>query len=147
MNWTFLAHLFATLFMTGLIWFVQIVHYPLMGKVGPDVFAEYEQHHQQLTTYVVMPMMLLEIGTAFLLLFFAAQTPAFVQLFWANAILLVLVWASTFFIQVPLHTQLNYGFATEAHQKLVTTNWIRTALWTLRAGLLLWVLWRQLSKF
>jgi hypothetical protein len=29
----------STLFMTGLSWFVQVVHYPLFAAVGPDAFA------------------------------------------------------------------------------------------------------------
>jgi hypothetical protein len=38
-----LANLAATFFMVGLIWFVQIVHYPLFGQVGRDrVRAGYE---------------------------------------------------------------------------------------------------------
>ena len=40
-----LVHVVATLVMTGLIWFVQIVHYPLMAKVGRADFAEYERLH------------------------------------------------------------------------------------------------------
>ena len=31
-----LLHAAATLFMTGLIWFVQVVHYPLFARVGED---------------------------------------------------------------------------------------------------------------
>ena len=58
----------STLFMVGLIWFVQIVHYPLFAGVGADQFSQYEQQHQQLTTYVVMPVMLLELATAIALI-------------------------------------------------------------------------------
>ena len=57
-----LIHAGATLYMTGLIWFVQVVHYPLMARVGEDGFAEYEKHHQRLTTWVVAPPM--AAGTA-----------------------------------------------------------------------------------
>ena len=35
-----LTQVFATLFMVGLIWFVQIVHYPLYAKVGREQFSE-----------------------------------------------------------------------------------------------------------
>ena len=34
-----LVHLLATAFMTGLIWFVQLVHYPLMKEVAATGFA------------------------------------------------------------------------------------------------------------
>ena len=50
----------ATLPMVGLIWFVQIVHYPLFGEVGHDRFADYERNHQNRTTLVVAPLMLVE---------------------------------------------------------------------------------------
>lgn len=30
-KWLLVAHVVATLFMTGLIWFVQVVHYPLLA--------------------------------------------------------------------------------------------------------------------
>ena len=63
-----LIHIFATLFMTGLIWFVQVVHYPLFGNVGDEQFKTYEELHQRLTTWVVVPAMLVEIATAVLLL-------------------------------------------------------------------------------
>ena len=48
----------ATLAMVGLIWFVQIVHYPLMAQVGRDSFAHYEASHTARTTWVVAPLML-----------------------------------------------------------------------------------------
>ena len=54
--------------MTGLIWFVQVVHYPMFALVGENHFAAYEKKHNQLTSYVVMPAMLTEMATASLLL-------------------------------------------------------------------------------
>lgn len=41
MRTVFLVHLFSTLFMTGVIWFAQAVHYPLLGRVGGEAFVEY----------------------------------------------------------------------------------------------------------
>ena len=48
----------STLYMTGVIWFVQIVHYPLMARVGGAQFREYSRLHQLQTTWVVAPAML-----------------------------------------------------------------------------------------
>jgi hypothetical protein len=39
-----------TIFMTGLVWFVQIVHYPLFKDVGQDKFKHYEAQHSNLTS-------------------------------------------------------------------------------------------------
>ena len=57
-------HAAATLYMTGLIWFVQVVHYPLMARVGGGGFAAYEAAHTNRTAWVVGPAMLAEAGTA-----------------------------------------------------------------------------------
>ena len=51
-------------------------------------------------------------------------------------VLLLVVWGSTTFVQVPLHGRLARGLDATALRRLVLTNWIRTAAWTLRAGLL-----------
>ena len=61
------AHSAATLYMTGLIWFVQLVHYPLHGHVGADAFLEYQAHHVQWTGLAVGPAMLIEAIGALLL--------------------------------------------------------------------------------
>ncbi len=132
-----LAHLAATLFMTGVIWIVQVVHYPLFDGVGIDGFPRYEENHARLITYVVMPAMLLELGTAAVLATVPSGQPGFAYI---GLALVMGIWASTFFLQVPLHSRLSTGFDPSAHRWLVTTNWIRTGLWSLRAGLVLfWV--------
>ncbi|MCG8583206.1 MAG: hypothetical protein MI757_00650, partial [Pirellulales bacterium] len=59
-----LLQLVSTLTMVGVIWFVQIVHYPLFGLVGTSDFGRYEQVHQNRTTRVVAPLMLIEAVTA-----------------------------------------------------------------------------------
>lgn len=138
MNWILALQVLTTFYMFGLIWFVQVVHYPLMGSVGEAFFVAYERKHTILTTYVVMPAMLIELGTAGLLLIQAPKDPVW----WANAIGVGLIWASTFFIQVPLHGQLSEQFSESAHLQLVQSNWIRTVLWTLRSGLLVYVLFQ-----
>lgn len=133
-----LAHLFATLTMFGVIWIVQLVHYPLFAGVGSDGFTAYEASHQARITWIVLPAMLLELGTAILLVM---QRPSVVPLWlvWLGLALVGIVWLSTAFVQVPLHTTLSAGFDGEAHTRLVASNWVRTAAWSLRAGLALWM--------
>ena len=131
-----LAHVAATLYMTGLIWFVQRVHYPLFAGVGPLEFRAYEQAHVARTTPVVGPPMLIEAGTALVL---AVATPSGVdpRAAWAGLALLGGIWLSTWLQQVPRHRDLERGFEERAHQRLVASNWIRTSGWTLRAALAL----------
>lgn len=130
------THAFATLAMTGLIWFVQIVHYPMFARVGDDCFAAYELVHARRTGLVVAPLMLTEAATGALI---AIAPPVGVPHAWAWAGLAMIgaLWASTAFLQVPCHRALERGFDARVHRRLVATNWLRTAIWTVRGGLAL----------
>lgn len=143
MKTLFLAHLVATIFMTGLIWLVQLVHYPLMNRVGSQGFAAYEQAHQRAIGPLVMIVMLTELGTGLALL---GTRPTGMQPWaaWVGVALLGVIWLSTFLLQLPAHGVLSTGFDQAAYQRLVSTNWIRTVAWSLRSLLLLWVLDRLL---
>jgi len=127
-----LIHAASTLAMAGLIWFVQIVHYPLMGAVGSREFVAYEQAHTRRTTWVVGPLMLAEAVTAGML---ALARPGTLTL--AGAALLAVIWLSTAALQVPLHRRLSSGRSDAAIASLVRGNWIRTAAWTARAAIAL----------
>ena len=133
-----LVHVAATLTMTGLIWFVQIVHYPLFDHVGASAFTEYEHVHQRRTGWVVGPLMLAELMTAAALL---AWRPAGIGApwVWVGLALVAALWLSTAFVQVPLHRTLAQGFDAMAHRRLVNSNWWRTALWSARGILVLWM--------
>jgi len=128
----------ATLFMVGVIWFVQVVHYPLFAKAASTDFRAYELRHTALTTWVVAPPMLCEGITALLMFWFKPAGVASWQLAIGLALLIV-IWLSTAFVQVPCHNALSQGFDTVVHRRLVGTNWIRTTAWSLRALLVLWM--------
>jgi hypothetical protein len=135
----FLAHLFSTLLMTGVIWFAQAVHYPLLERVGRDAFVAYEKENIRRTGWVVVPVMTVEFITALLLLW---RRPEFFPLFyaWLNAALLAVIWVSTFTLQGPGHQQLTKNFDPARWRRLVRTNWIRTEAWTARGILLFYAL-------
>ena len=63
MKYILLANLAATLFMVGLVWFVQVVHYSLFARVDREGFALYSGAHSCPTSYVVRPRMLIEAST------------------------------------------------------------------------------------
>jgi hypothetical protein len=129
-----LIHAGATFAMVGLIWFVQVVHYPLFGRVGPESFPEYAQLHQRRTTLVVAPIMVAELATG---LWLVIGPPSFLPGWypWAGLALLALIWISTACIQVPLHGRLTADYDVQAHRSLVLTNWLRTLAWTARGVL------------
>ena len=136
----FLLHFAATWYLVGLCWLVQRVQYPLMDRVGRAGYAAYEQAHVARIGPVVAPVMLIEMATALWLLF--VGDPLFRSTGFLITIgLLVVIWTSTFLVQVPLHGRLVGGFDEAAHASLVSTNWIRTIGWTIRGALLSWILW------
>jgi hypothetical protein len=134
-----LAHAAATLFMVGVIWFVQLVHYPLFARVGRPGFAAYSGSHTRLTGLVVGPPMLLEAATAVALVVWTPPGIS-VPLVWEGLILVAEIWLSTAFLQSPRHTTLGRGFDPSAHRFLVTSNWLRTVLWSLRGLVVLCIL-------
>ena len=137
----FLAQYASTLFMTGLIWFVQIVHYPLFATVHTHTtalaFRSYEEEHASRTGWVVFPPMAVELLTALAALL-PQLRPAFISEAAAigSAALVLLIWASTGLIQVPHHNRLSKDPSQAAIKQLVLWNWLRTALWTARTILL-----------
>ena len=138
-----LLHLIATVFMTGVIWIVQILHYPLFNMVGRENFAAYEATHTNLITVVVIPAMLLElILTA--MIFFAPPTSVPSSLNWLNAVLLAVIWLSTAFLQVPQHSILSSGFDEKAYRTLVNSNWIRTVAWSAKAVIATVMVWMMM---
>lgn len=134
----FIVQLFCTNFMCGLIWFVQVVHYPLFSKVGEQNFVDYEKLHCSKTSYIVVPLMLIELITGFLLLYISNPLP-FNYLI-VNFMLIVLIWLSTAFIQSPAHIELIRSFSQKVHQNLVRFNWLRTILWSIKSFLLSYLL-------
>ena len=133
-----LLHAAATLAMTGLIWFVQLVHYPLFELASERRFERFAASHQRRTSWVVVPLMLVEVATAVVL---AAAPPPGVSrtVAFAGLALLAVVWLTTAVVQVPLHRRLVGGYDGDAVRRLVATNWIRTAVWSARCGVVLWM--------
>jgi hypothetical protein len=140
-----LAQVISTWFLVGLIWTIQIVHYPLFAAVGVDRFVAYEASHTRLITWVVGPVMLVEAATAGL---FVAMRPASIPAWipWTGLGLVILIWISTAILQVPDHAKLANGFDAAAHAHLVGTNWLRTMAWTARGVILAVAIWPVLRN-
>ena len=130
-------HLAATWAMVGLIWMVQIVHYPLFAHVGRESFDGFHARHLRWTTWVVGPFMLLESASAVALLY---ATPSWLPrwVLWWDIGGIFLQWLSTAALQVPMHRRLERGWDAKAQRFLVHSNWVRTLTWTARGLLVGW---------
>ncbi|SNC77311.1 hypothetical protein SAMN06265337_3894 [Hymenobacter gelipurpurascens] len=129
-------------YLTGVIWTVQLVHYPSFAQAARDTFPAFHQQHSSRISWVVLAPMVLELGLA---IWLAWQGRALGQGVWWALGLVLLIWAATFFISVPFHNRLALGYDYVAIDGLVRTNWIRTLAWTVRSGLLGWLLWKMLN--
>ena len=136
MSWLISIHVFTTLAMTGIIWFVQIVHYPLFQKVGSNNFVDYETAHTRLTGQVVMPLMLGELITGIILSMYSNQ-PHLLPLLYAGLGLIAINWLVTFLFFVPMHRSLSREFSLEICRRLISLNWLRTLIWSLRSIIVL----------
>jgi hypothetical protein len=127
-----LAHLASTLFLVGMIWTVQIVHYPLMALVGEDRFVAYAASHSpRMAAVVMVPWSVQGITTVWLLI--ARPEGVALWLVAAAAAAAAVPVLVTIAASVPAHVVLGSGFDAEAHRRLVRTNWIRTVAWTTHA--------------
>ena len=127
-----LAHSTSTIAMCAVIWFVQLVHYPLFARVGAAEFKRYEAEHVRRITWIVAPLMGVElVASAWLVVENASALRV------CGLVLVGVVWSSTLLIQVPLHGALSKGFDAQVARRLVRSNWIRTIAWSARLGIVL----------
>ena len=127
-------HLAATLIMTGVIWVIQLVHYPSFLYIEKSKFSYFEIFHSKQISKVVIPLMLLELLTAALLIYIKTHSN---KLMVANFLLLTATWLVTFFFSARYHKKLVDGFSEAYILKLIKTNWLRTILWSIRSSILL----------
>lgn len=145
---SFYIHLFITIWLTGLIWYVQIVHYPLYKLVSQEDWLEYEKAHVRRTKWVTFYPMLVEALTGVLTLYMWYSKNMAIEillLMGINGILALSTWITTFTIQYPLHMQLCQAYNLVYIQRLINSNWLRVFIWTLRSILviILWIMIQQ----
>ena len=136
MSFIFLLNLVLAFIAVGLIWTIQLVHYPSMRFIPKERFVEYHNFHSVRISFLAIPLMVTELGTS-LILFYQNYNNAIQTIFLINLVIVALIWLSTFLIQVPLHNALSKEKQSEKLSKLICTNWIRTILWTARSILMI----------
>jgi hypothetical protein len=136
-------NLLVTALLTGLIWLVQLVHYPGFALVAAPACNAYQQAHTRRISYLVIPLMLAELALSAWLLWQTAisSPPQPILLYGLAGVCVLLVWLITFLVFVPLHRRLETeGYSPQLVQQLCHWNWPRTLLWSLRCLLLSYLL-------
>lgn len=141
-----LANLMATLYMCGVICFVQVVHYPLFLKVGRNGFAGYARSHQWLTSFVVGPPMIAEaIFAAIFLIWIPSVSRIDDGLALTNVGIELFILGVTAFFSVPCHGALAEGYDAAVVNRLVMTNWLRTFAWLGKGWVAVLMVWHSLT--
>ncbi len=110
--------------LVGVILMTQILSYPLLLKLGISNFYNYYNSYTKRISFIVIPLMIFEVLLSIILNIILNNFYLF-----ASNILLIVVWGSTFFIQVPIHNKLSSNHSYVLINKLIYTNWIRTIAW------------------
>lgn len=125
--------------MMGLIWLIQLVHYPSFKFIEKNEFCQFHKMHSIRITLIVGPVMAIELISGVLLLL--KHISNFLLII--NLLFLILIWLATAFVSVPIHSRLESAKTDSYIDNLVKTNWIRTFLWTFRWLILVF----QLSSY
>jgi hypothetical protein len=124
----------------GSMWTLQLMHYPLYASIGAGEFRAYiEANNQRAVLPAVVPalaFLVASIVTAAVTQREARST-AIVQVVASAGVV-----ASTVRWQGRLHAALaREGYSGDRIAELVSTNWIRTALFTVSLAAALYLLW------
>ena len=102
-----------------------------------DLFCFWAISIQSIIGFSLIASLYLIYDLNFFVVFFGGLIAVLLTIFFSNLIMVVLIWCSTFLIQVPLHNSLSKEKDIEKLLRLVHTNWIRTILWTVRSALMI----------
>ena len=122
----------STSIMVGVIWVIQLLHYPSFHFINDQNYIEFQQFHMQRISFIVVPVMLIEVASALLLAYFFGSSLTIILL-----ALVLCIWGITFIFFTNMHNKLTDGYDHSIVDKLVKINWSRTALWSLRLIILL----------
>src|SRR5688572_30269959 len=106
--------------------------YPSRGIVGDDEFVAYHALLEAAILPVsVLPFLIITVQNVFL--FWSRPANVEKGLVVVSLCCLLLDWASSIFVQIPMNIQLNEGKDLALIQKVIDTNWERIFLESLQA--------------
>ena len=128
------VHFLSTSLMVGIIWVIQLLHYPAFNFIKESDYVEFQHFHMQRISFIVVPVMILELFSAFMLVYYLRSNLLILCL-----IILLFIWLITFVFFTKLHQSLLDGYDKKIVDKLVKINWSRTVLWSLRLIILIYI--------
>ena len=127
-------HTISTSIMVGVIWVMQIVHYPIFRFVKKEEYNDFQNFHMKRISYIVVPSMIVELLSGIIVLYLNINISFQFQ---ASMALLIIIWMLTGFVFSNIHNNLLNGFNIKTGYSLILWNWVRTTLWSIRLFLIL----------
>ena len=127
-------HFLSTSLMVGIIWVIQLLHYPAFHFIKEIDYVEFQHFHMQRISFIVVPVMIIELLSGFMLVYYFRSNLLILCL-----IILLVIWSITFVFFTKLHQSLLDGYDKIIVDKLVQINWSRTVLWSLRLIILIYI--------
>ena len=128
----FKINFISTSFMVGVIWVIQLLHYPSFHFINDQKYVEFQHFHMKRISFIVIPAMLVELASGLLLAYFFRSSLTIILLAF-----LLGIWGITFIFFTNIHQKLTNGYDHNIVDRLVKINWSRTVLWSLRLIILL----------
>ena len=122
-------HLALASIMVGVIWVIQLVHYPSFRFTDKEKYVSFQIFHMRNISFIVVPVMILEFLSGLLLVLYHSNHESLLRI---SFILLLIIWLVTALFFAQIHQKLSKGYDETLVRNLVSLNWIRTLLWTIR---------------
>jgi hypothetical protein len=117
--------------LAAVLWTVQLVIYPAFRWIDPSRFTRWHRGYTPAITVIVAPLILGQL--AVVLAGVVAGPPPHSPWLLVELVACAVAWVVTFAVSVPIHRQLQDRHLPDQIDRLIRTNWIRTAAWTLAA--------------
>ena len=114
-------------YLVSLVFMTQFITYPTFLNIDKDKFSDYHRKYVNNISFIVAPVMLIELLTLILIAYFSKDF-----LIIKSLILLLVIWLTTFFIMIPSHNRISKSFNIKEIKSLINYNWIRTILWSFK---------------
>ncbi|MGK5593754.1 MAG: hypothetical protein ACSNEK_00150 [Parachlamydiaceae bacterium] len=136
----FIIQLVSSWMMIGVAWLLQVTHYSLIRDLPEEAFFDYQQSYVHRSQWLIVPLMIVEMGSAFLLMLWPIEQVSY-GLYVLNFALIALIWVQTIVLHLPTHRYLQTQYSLEHIHRLSAINWLRTLTWTLHGIVLILILY------
>ena len=120
-------------------WIMQLIDYPLFKFVGKKAFKKFKKERSKRVMILASFFLVLELITGILLIWIKPIGISSVQV-WIGLSLIIIIWITTWTIEVPQHKILEAEFNEKTQNILLKANWIRTVIYSLRVVIIIWML-------